>query len=132
MTLNNDTQGSFKKFSLFFCQAEMVSVRLWFLDHFTLEYVSSVNGVWIIAFVSNLHVWVTKFEPSLMFFKMPILTLNNVVWMPFSTILFDKTQHVVKTSTTGYGPVFYEVIKLFTKPQNFLFLFSFVDSRACI
>ena len=132
MTLNNDTQDSFKKFSLFFCQAEMVSVRLWFLDHFTLEYVSSVNGVWIIAFVSNLHVWVTKFEPSLMFFKMPILTLNNVVWMPFSTILFDKTQHVVKTSTTGYGPVFMRSSNSLLSLKIFCFFFSFVDSRACI
>ena len=85
----------------------MVYVIVWFLDHFTLEYVPSVNRVWIIAFVSYLHVWVTEFEPSFMFFKMPILTSNNVVWMPFFAILFDKTQHVVKTSATGYVPVFY-------------------------
>ena len=66
----------------------MVSVIVWFLDHFTLEYVPSVNGVWIIAFVSHLHVCVTRFEPSLMFFKMSILTSNNVVWMLFSDIFF--------------------------------------------
>ena len=88
LTLNNNIRGSFKKSSLFFRQAEMVSVIVWFLDHFTLEYVPSVNGVWIIAFVSHLHVCVTRFEPSLMFFKMSILTSNNVVWMPFSDIFF--------------------------------------------
>ena len=59
--LNNDIQGSFKKLSLFFHQAEMVSVIVWFLDHFTLEYVPSANRVAIIAFVSHLYAWVTKF-----------------------------------------------------------------------
>ena len=78
-TLNNDIQGSFKKFSLFFRLAEKVSIIVWFLNHCTLEYVPSVNGVWIIAFVSHLHVWVTKFEPSLMVFKLSVLTSNNVV-----------------------------------------------------
>ena len=100
----------------------MLSVIVWFLDHFTLEYVPSVNGVWIIGFVSHLHVWVTKFEPSFMFFKLPVLKSNNVVWMPFSAILFDETQHVVKTSTTGYVPVFYEVINLFIRSENFLWM----------
>ena len=100
----------------------MVSAIVWFLIHFTLEYVPSVNGVWIIAFVSYLHVWVTKPESSLMFFKLAILTSNNVVWMTFSAILFNETQHVVKTSTMGYIPVFYEVINLFIKPQNFLLM----------
>ena len=122
MVLNNDIQSSFKKFSIFFCQVEMVSVIVCFLDHFTLEYVSSVNGVWIIAFVSYLHVWVTKFESTLMFFKLSILRSNNVAWMPFSTILFNETQHVVKISTTSYVPVFYEVINLFIKLQNFLLM----------
>ena len=42
--------------------------------------------------------------------------------MPFSAILFDETQHVVKTSTTGYMPVFYEVTNLFIKLQNFLLM----------
>ena len=118
----------------------MVSVIVWFLDHFTLEYVPSVNGVWIIAFVSHLHVCVTRFEPSLMFFKMSILTSNNVVWMPFSDIFFDETQHVVKPSTTSYVPVFYEIINLlfffinrlsmvFIESQNLLLMglaFSFI------
>ena len=36
--------------------------------------------------------------------------------------LFDKTQHVVKTSAAGYVPVCYEVINLFIKPQNFLLM----------
>ena len=121
-TLNNDMQGSFKKFSLFFRQAEMVSVIIWFLDQFTFEYVPSVNRVWIIAFVSHLHVWVMKFKPSLIFFKMPILASNNVVWMPFSAILFDETQHIVKISTTCYVPVFYKFINLFIKPQNFMLM----------
>ena len=121
-TLNNNIQCNFKKFSLFFRQTEMVSAIVWFLDHFTLEYVPSVNYVWIIAFVSHSHVWVTKFKPLFMIFKMPILTSNNVVWMPFSSILFDETQHVVKTSATGYIPVSYKIINLCIKLQNFLLM----------
>ena len=38
-------------------------------------------------------------------------------------VLFDETQHVVKTSTAGYAPVYYKVINLFIKPQNFLLVF---------
>ena len=57
-----------------------------------------------------------------MFFKLPVLKSNNVVWMPFSAILFDETQHVGKTSTTGYVPVFYEVINLFIRSENFLWM----------
>ena len=87
-----------------------------------LELVPSVNDVWIIAFISHLHVWVTKFKPSLMFFQLPVLTLNNLVWVPFFTVLFDEAQYVVKTSTTGYLLVSYEVINLFIEPQNFLLM----------
>ena len=101
----------------------MVVVIVWFLDHFTFEPVPSVNGVWIITFVSHLHAWVTKFKPSLMFFKLSILTSNNVIWVNFSAVLFDETQYVVKTSTAGYVLVCYEVINLFIKPQNFMLLF---------
>ena len=89
-----------------------------------LKPVPSMNGIWIITFVSHLHVWVMKFKPSLMFFKWPVLTSNNVVWINFSAILFDEVQHVVKISTTGYVPVFYEVINLFIKPQNFICLWA--------
>ena len=120
LTLNSDIQGSFKKFSLLCRQAEMVFVIVWFLHHFTLKPVPSVNGVWIITFVSHLHVWVTKFKPSLLFFKLPVLTSNNVIWVNFSTILFYEDQHAVKTSTTGYVSLCYEVINLFIEPQNFL------------
>ena len=77
-----------------------------------LEPVPSMNGVWMIAFVSHLHVWVTKFEPSLMFFKLSILASNNLVWVPFSTILFDETQHIVKTSTKVHVLVCYEIVNL--------------------
>ena len=101
----------------------MVFVIVWVLDHFTLKPVTSVNGIWIITFASHLHVWVTKFKPSLMFFKLPVLTSNNVVWMPFSAILFDEAQHVVKTSAAGYVSVCYEVINLFIESQNFLLMF---------
>ena len=65
----------------------------------------------------------TKFKPSFMFFKLSLLTTNNVIWVNFPTIPFDETQDVVKTSTTGYVPVCYEVISLFIKPQNFLLMF---------
>ena len=68
----------------------MVFVILWFLDHFTLKPVSSVNGVWIITFVSHLHVWVTEFKPSLMFFQLPVLTSSNVILVNFSAIPFDE------------------------------------------
>ena len=41
----------------------MVFVIVWFLDHFTLEYVPSVEGI----------------ELSLIFLKLYILTSNNVI-----------------------------------------------------
>ena len=100
LVLNIYIQVSFKKFSLLFGQAEMVFIIVWFLDHFTLEPVPAVNGVWI-AFVSQLHVWVTMFKPSLMFCQLSVLTSNNVVWVPFFTVLFDEARHLVKTSTTS-------------------------------
>ena len=101
----------------------MVFVIVWFLDHFTLEYVPSMNSIWIITPASLLHVWVTKFKTSLIFFKLSILTSNNVIRVNLFAILFDKAQHVVKISTTGYVPVFYEVINLFIKLQNFMLMF---------
>ena len=110
----------------------MVFVIIWLFDHFTLKPVPSVNGVWTITFVNHLHLWLTKFKPSFMFFKLSVLTSNNVICVNFFAILFDETQHVVKTSTTGYVPVCYEVINPFIKPQDFLLMFSFVNSRACI
>ena len=58
-----------------------------------------------------------------MFFKLSVLTSNNVIWVNFSAILFDETQHAVKTSMTGYMPVCYKIINPFIKPQNFLFMF---------
>ena len=100
----------------------MVFAIVWFLDHFTLASVPSMNSIWIIAFVGHLHVWVTKFKPSLMFFKLPVLTSNNLIWVNFFAVLFVETQHVVKTSTTGYVPVCYEVINLFIEPHNFLLM----------
>ena len=122
LVLNSDIQGSFNECLLFFGQAELVFVIVWFLDHLTVESVSSVNGDWIITFVSHLHDWVTKFKPWLMFFKLSILASNNVIWVNFSTILFDETQHVVKTSTAGCVPVCYKVINIFTESQNFLLI----------
>ena len=84
----------------------MVFVIVWFLNYFTLEYVPSMNSIGIIAFVSHLHVWVTKFKPSLMFFQLLILTPNNVIWVNFFAILVNEAQHVVKISTMDYVPVF--------------------------
>ena len=43
--------------------------------------------------------------------------------MNFSAVLFHETQHVVKTSTTGYVPVCHEIGNLFIKAQNFLAFF---------
>ena len=136
MVLNSDIQGSFKKCPLLFRQAEMVFVVAWLLDHFTLKSTTSMNGIWIITFVSHLHVWVMKFKPSLVFFQLPILTSNNVVWVSFST---------VKASTAGYVPLCYEIVNfvfffllglsmIFTESQNLLLMsltfFLFVNSRA--
>ena len=122
MTLNSDIQDSFKKCSLLFCPAEMVFVVVWFLDHFTLETVLSVNGLRIITFVSHLHVWVTKFKLSFMFFQLPVLTWNNIVWVNLSAVLFDEAQHVVKTAAAGYVPVWYNVINLFIEPKHLLLM----------
>ena len=58
-----------------------------------------------------------------MFFKLPILTSNNIVWVNLFPILFDETQHVVKTSTAGDVPVCYEIVNLFIKLQYFLVFF---------
>ena len=116
MVLNSDIQSSFKKFSLIFGQPKMVFVVIWFLDHFTLDSVPSMNSIWVVAFVDHLHAWVTKFKLSLMLFKLPVLTSKNVVWVNFFAVLFDKTQHVVKASTAGHVPVCYEVINLFIEP----------------
>ena len=104
LVLNSDIQGSFKKFSLLLGQAEMVFVVVWFLDHFMLKLVPSMNGVWVIAFVSHHHAWVTKSKPLLMLFQLPVLTSNNVVWMPFFTILFDEAKHFNVLKTKPFGP----------------------------
>ena len=94
----------------------MIFVVIWLLDHFTLKSTPTVNGVWIISFVSHLHVWVTKFKPSIMFSQLPILTSNNVVWMNFFAVAFDEAQQVVKTSTVGYVHICFKVIHLFIEP----------------
>ena len=77
--LNSDIQGSFKKFPHLFYQHKMVFAVIWPFDHFTLESIPLINSIGIVAFVNHLHVWVTKFKPSLMFFQMLILTPSNVI-----------------------------------------------------
>ena len=67
-----------------------------------------------------------------MFLKVPILTLNNVVWVNFFVVLFDETKHVVKTSTVGYVPVCYKVINLFIKPQNVLLMFLIIELKGLL
>ena len=131
LTLNSDIQGSFKKFSLLFRQAEMVFVIVWLFDHFALKPVSSVNGVWIITFANHLHVWVTNFKPLFMFFQMLVLTLNYLIWMNFFVVLFDEAQHLVKTSMAGYVSVCYEFINLFIQPQNFPLMFFICVFKMC-
>ena len=101
----------------------MVFVIVWFLDHFTLEYVPSMNSIWIITPAGLLHVWVNKFKTFFIFFKLSILTSNNVIWVCLFAIFLDEAQHVVKIYTAGYVPVLYEAINLFIKLQNFLFMF---------
>ena len=100
----------------------MVFVIVWFLDHLTLEYVPSMNSIWIFPPVSLFHVWITNFETSLMFFKLSILRSNNVIWVDILAIIFNEAQHLVKISTTWYVPVFYEVITLSIEPQNVLLM----------
>ena len=68
----------------------MVLVVVWLLYHLTLKSTPSVNCVWIITFVGRLHVLVTKPNPSLIFFQLPVLTSNNEVWVNFSAALFDE------------------------------------------
>ena len=101
----------------------MIFVVIWLFDHFSLEPVPPMNSIWIIAFVSRLHAWATKFKPSFMFFQLPMLTSNNVIWVGLFAILFNETQDVVKTPTRGYVPVCYEVINLFIKLQNIWLMF---------
>ena len=81
-----------------------------------------MNSIWIITPASLLHVWVTKFKTFFIFFKLSILTLNNVIWVDLFAILFNEAQHV-KISMTRYMPAFYEVINLFIKLQNVLLMF---------
>ena len=122
MILNSDIKDRLKKFLLFFRQAKIVFVIACFLDYFTLEHVPSVNSIWIISPASLFHAWVTKFQTIFIFFKLSILTSNNVIWVNFSAIVFSEAQQFVKISTTGYVPVFYEAINLFIKPQSFLLM----------
>ena len=49
-----------------------------------------------------------------MILKLLVLTSNNVVWVNFSTVLFDEIQYVVKTSMVGCVPVHCDVIKIET------------------
>ena len=98
----------------------MVFVIVWFLNHFALEYVPSMNSISIITSASLLHVWVTKFKTFFIFFKLSILTPNNAIMVDLFTILFDEAQHVVKISTMEFVPVFYEIVNFFIKPQNFM------------
>ena len=109
----------------------MIFVIVWFLNHFILEYVLSMNSIWIITPASLLHVWVTKFKTSLIFFKLYILTSSNVILVGLLVIIFDEAQHVVKISTTGYVSLFYEVINLFIKPQNFLLMSLYLIVTVC-
>ena len=109
----------------------MVFVIVWLFYHFTLKSTPLVNGVCIITFVSHLHVWVAKFKPSLMFFKLPILTSNNVVWVSLFTIFFDETQHVGKTPTTGYMPVVMRSSIYSLSLKIFCSYFSFINSKLC-
>ena len=122
LVLSIHIQGSFKKCSLLFGQSKIVFVVVWLLNHFSFISTPFVNDVWIITFANHPHVWLTKFKPSLMFLQLPVLTSNNAVWVSLSAVLFDKTQHIVKTSTAGYVTVCYEVINLFIKPQNLLLM----------
>ena len=106
LALNSDIKDSFQKFLLLFRQAEIVFVIVWFLDQFTLEYAPLVNSIWIITPAGLFHVWVTKFKT---FFY-----ISQAVYTDFA-ILFSEAQHVVKISTAGQVPVFFEVINLFIK-----------------
>ena len=120
--LNIHIQCSFKECLLLFGLVETDFVIVWFFNHFTLKPTPSLNGVCVTIFINHLHIWVTKFKASLMFFQLPVPTLNNVVWVNFFAILFNETQHVTKIFTAGYVPVCYEVINLFIEPQNFLLM----------
>ena len=100
----------------------MVLVVVGLFYHFALKSEPSVNCVWIITFVGRFHVWVMRPRPLPMFFQLPILTSNNVIWVNLSAVFFYQTQHVVKTSTVGHMPVCYEIANLFIKPQNFLLM----------
>ena len=104
LVLNSDTQGSLKKFLLLFGQAEMICVIVWFLDYFMLKPVPSVNDVWIFTYISHHNSWITKFKTLPMFFQLPILTSNNVVWMPFLTVLFDEEQRLNILKAKPFGP----------------------------
>ena len=64
---NSNIKEGLKKFLLLFCPAEMIFVIVWFLDHFTLEYVLSMNNIWIITPGGLFHAWVTKFKTFFIF-----------------------------------------------------------------
>ena len=59
----------------------MVFVIIWFLDHFTLEYVPPVNSTWIVTSASLFHVWATNLKTFFIFSKLSVLTSNNVIWV---------------------------------------------------
>ena len=78
-----------------------------------------MNSIWIITPAGRLHVWVKKFKTFFIFFKLSILTSNNLIWVCLFAISFDEAQHVVKIYTMGYVPVSYEAINLFIELQRF-------------
>ena len=97
----SDIRDGFKKFSLLFRQANMIFVIVWFLDHFTLEYVPSMNSICIITPAGLLHVWITKFQTFFIFFKTSIMTSTNVVWVSLFAILFNEDNTLSKYPRRG-------------------------------
>ena len=98
---NSNIKEGLKKFLLLFRQAKMVFVIIWFLDHFTLEYAPSMNSIWIITSPGLFHAWATKFKTFFIFFRLSILTSNNVIWVGLFVILFMKHNTLSKHPRRG-------------------------------
>ena len=141
LVLNSDIQGSFKKFLLLFRQSKMIFVIVWFLDHFTLKLVPSmngiwiiafVNGIWIIAFVSHLHVWVTKSKPSLCFSS--FLYWHWITWYEWTSPLFFLMKHSTFSKHRQQATCLCATSSLISSLSLKIFCWCslFLNLRACI
>ena len=69
----------------------MVFVIIWFLDHFTLEYIPSMNRIWIITSASLFHVWQRSLRHFLYFWSCHYW--HRITLYGWASLLFFLMKH---------------------------------------